>query len=129
LPDDDGSTCDGALMVASAPGLSVTVCESVALCLADLAADRPLLIALDDLHWADEPSIRLLGFLARALTGSRVLLVGAYRESEASPDLVSVAVGCFADPDFPPPVRTVWTDNKHGWLPFPATIRQHRGNP
>ena len=50
-------------------------------------------------------------------------------ESEASPDLVSVAVGCFADPDFPPPVRTVWTDNKHGWLPFPATIRQHRGNP
>ena len=66
------------------------VFESVARCLAGLAADRPLLVALDDLHWADEPSVRLLGFLARALTGSRVLLVGAYRDTEAPPELLDL---------------------------------------
>jgi len=50
-------------------------------------------------------------------------------EAEGTPDRISVAVGCFADPDFPAPVRTVWTENKHGWLPFPETIARHRQNP
>ena len=45
-----------------------------------------------------------------------------YWESQASPDLLSVAVGCFADPGFPPPVRTVWTETRHEWLPFPEHI-------
>lgn len=50
-------------------------------------------------------------------------------ESEAAPDMVSVAAGAFADPTFPAPVRTVWTESKHGWLPFPASIPQHRKSP
>jgi tetratricopeptide (TPR) repeat protein len=45
---------------------------------------RPLVIILDDLHWADEPSLILLQFLARELQDSRILLVCAYREVEAS---------------------------------------------
>lgn len=45
-----------------------------------------------------------------------------YWESGASPDMLSVAVGCFADPGFPPPVRTVWTETRHEWLPFPEHI-------
>ena len=52
-----------------------------------------------------------------------------YWEAEGTPDRISVAVGCFADPDFPAPVRTVWTENRHGWLPFPETIPRHRQNP
>ena len=47
-------------------------------------------------------------------------------ESEAQPDTLSVAVGAFADPGFPAPNRTVWTQSKHEWLPFPATIPHHR---
>lgn len=39
--------------------------EAVARCLRRLAAGRLVLVILDDLHWADEPSLRLLGFLAR----------------------------------------------------------------
>ena len=50
-------------------------------------------------------------------------------ESEQTPELLSVAVGCFADPTFPPPVRTVWTTSKHAWLPFPADIPHHLKNP
>jgi DNA-binding SARP family transcriptional activator len=40
----------------------------------------PLVIVLDDLHAADEPSLLLLQFVARELGASRVLIVGAYRD-------------------------------------------------
>ncbi len=50
-------------------------------------------------------------------------------ESERQPDLVSVAVGAFADPHFPAPVRTVWTETKHEWLAFPAHLPHHPKNP
>ena len=45
---------------------------------------RPLVLVLDDLHWADHPSLLLLEFVARELSGSRVLLVGTYRDMELS---------------------------------------------
>ena len=37
---------------------------------------------LDDLHWADKPSLLLLEFVARELAGARLLLVGTYRDVE-----------------------------------------------
>ncbi len=40
---------------------------------------RPLLLALDNLHWADDGTVALLFHLAQALARSRVLIVGAYR--------------------------------------------------
>lgn len=52
-----------------------------------------------------------------------------YWESERSPDMVSVAVGAFADPAFPAPVRTVWTTTKHSWIGFPEDIVRHPANP
>ena len=45
---------------------------------------QPLMLALDDLHWADKPSLLLLQFLARQLSESRLLLVGCYRDVELS---------------------------------------------
>jgi len=65
--------------------------EAATRCLSGLAADRPVLVVLDDLHWADEPSLRLLGFLARAIAAEPVLLLGAYRDSEASAELHELA--------------------------------------
>jgi hypothetical protein len=50
-------------------------------------------------------------------------------ENERVVDTVSVAVGAFADPTFPRPVRTVWTVSKHGWLPFPEDIPHHAKSP
>ena len=40
----------------------------------------PLVVVLDDLHAADEPSLLLLEFVAQGLHASRVLLLGAYRD-------------------------------------------------
>lgn len=47
-----------------------------------LATDRPLVLILDDLHWADRSTRDLLAFLVRQARVARVLLVGVYRSDE-----------------------------------------------
>jgi DNA-binding SARP family transcriptional activator len=49
------------------------------------SAARPVVLFLDDLHAADEPSLLLLRFLARELASSRVLVVAAYRDVDPVP--------------------------------------------
>ena len=48
------------------------------------ADDSPLVVVLDDLHWADLASLRLLAYLADTITASRLLLVGSYRCHESA---------------------------------------------
>ena len=55
-----------------------------------LARDTPLLIILDDLHWADSASVQLLDFVARQCATERVLLLGAYRNEEAAVALLEL---------------------------------------
>ena len=50
----------------------------------NLALSQPLMLVLDDLHWADKPSLLLLQFLGREMGGSRLLVVGTYRDVELS---------------------------------------------
>ena len=45
------------------------------------------------------------------------------------PDLIGVAIGTFADPDFPPPEQSVWTRDKHRWLALPDGMSAHDSNP
>lgn len=47
-----------------------------------LSQKQPLLIILDDLHWADSASISLLFHLTRKLASSRVMIVGIYRPND-----------------------------------------------
>jgi DNA-binding SARP family transcriptional activator len=47
-------------------------------------APEPLVVVLDDLHWADLASLRLLAYLADTITSSRLLLVGSYRSHETT---------------------------------------------
>lgn len=44
--------------------------------------DAPLVIILDDLHWADEGSLKLLNELIEGLKNSFVMVVGLYRDNE-----------------------------------------------
>ena len=46
---------------------------------------QPLVLVLDDLHWADKPSLLLLQFLARELGPARLLVIGTYRDVELRP--------------------------------------------
>jgi predicted ATPase/DNA-binding SARP family transcriptional activator len=58
--------------------------EQYTMLLQALAARRPLLLLLDDLHWADPSSISLLFHLGRRIGGSRILLVGTYRPEDVA---------------------------------------------
>jgi DNA-binding SARP family transcriptional activator len=57
--------------------------EAVAGLLHNLAASQPLVIVLDDLHWADQSSLRLLEFAVGGLQTAAVMLVGTFRDAEA----------------------------------------------
>ncbi|NEA37556.1 LuxR family transcriptional regulator [Streptomyces sp. SID13031] len=48
----------------------------------DLSRTGPLLLVLDDLHWADEPSLRLIAYLLPRLEDLRVLLLLGMRPDE-----------------------------------------------
>jgi tetratricopeptide (TPR) repeat protein/tRNA A-37 threonylcarbamoyl transferase component Bud32 len=42
----------------------------------------PIVVLFDDLHWADEPTLQLLGHLAPHVASLRLLVVGTYRDVE-----------------------------------------------
>jgi len=46
---------------------------------------RPVLLVLEDLHWADEATLDAVRFLGRRLDGLPVLIVATYRHDEVSP--------------------------------------------
>jgi tetratricopeptide (TPR) repeat protein len=57
--------------------------DAIASLLVAAARDAPTLIALDDLHAADPPSLRMLEFLAHELRGAPLLVLAAYRDVDA----------------------------------------------
>lgn len=42
---------------------------------------------------------------------------------------VSVAVGAFADPSFPPPEDSVYDSRRHAWVQLPASLATHAKYP
>ncbi len=51
-------------------------------CIAGLAAQRPLLLLLEDFHWAQPATLELLQFLLRRISGVPVMIVVTYRDEE-----------------------------------------------
>ena len=56
--------------------------ERVVTALAGRAQERPLVIVIDDLHWAGEGTLRLLASLRGRLPAVACLVVGTYRDAE-----------------------------------------------
>ncbi len=56
--------------------------DSVAAFVRNAAAERPVVLLLDDLHWADKPSLLLLQHIARNVASTRLQVIGAYRDVE-----------------------------------------------
>ena len=59
--------------------------DSVASFLANASKTNPIMLQLEDLHWADQASLLLLQHLARRFKGSHLTVVGTYRDVEIDP--------------------------------------------
>jgi predicted ATPase len=58
------------------------LCQHVREFFRAVATHRPVLLLLDDLHWAEPASLDLLRFLARSLTTLPLLVIATYRVDE-----------------------------------------------
>jgi DNA-binding SARP family transcriptional activator len=58
--------------------------EAVASALEHAAIAGPVVLVLDDLHWADRPTLQLLQHIVRTRSASPILILGTYRETDLS---------------------------------------------
>jgi hypothetical protein len=56
--------------------------DAVTTALVAVSHHRPVVVVLDDLHWADTASLRLLEFAAQHTWFERLLIIGTYRDAE-----------------------------------------------
>ena len=79
LPD----TPDAAAGLPIDPAGQSRVLESISRHLRERARIRPVLLALNDVHWADDNTLTLLAYLTRRLASSRVLWIASVQSEEA----------------------------------------------
>src|SRR3970282_790587 len=56
--------------------------DSITMFLKNASKGQPIVLVLDDLHWADKASLLLLQFLARERGGARLMVLATYRDVE-----------------------------------------------
>ena len=117
--------------------------DAVAGFLTDASRSRPLVVVLDDLHWADPSSLDLLKFTSAQLAGSGLLIVGTYRDVELGRhEALSTTLGDLAAGDRTQTLRLRGLDSdgvgaiiaaSTGSEPSPALVRavweRTEGNP
>jgi DNA-binding CsgD family transcriptional regulator/tetratricopeptide (TPR) repeat protein len=81
LPGPDSETADPDQGGGDATG-QARLFEALLSLLDALGRERPVLLVIEDLHWADRSTRAALAFLARSLTSERVLIVASYRSDE-----------------------------------------------
>ena len=77
--------------------------ESISDLLARIGDDAPILVVVDDLHWANAPTLRLLAYLVRhsAARTTPLLILGIYRDTPIAPGeaFVSILPDVSGDPN------------------------------
>jgi DNA-binding SARP family transcriptional activator len=92
LPARLGRTAT-ALPAPAAPELQrARLSEAAVDALEHAAADRPLALVFEDVHLADRQSLELLGYVARRLATTRVLIVATRRHAPSQPALDALLV-------------------------------------
>ncbi len=91
LPDDEGAR--------------FRLLDSVIGFLRANAARQPLVLVLEDLHWAEPASVELLRFLIDEMQEARILVIATYRDVEVSEHHALSAV--LQSPCYPPQVQRV----------------------
>ncbi len=112
--------------------------------LAGAASRQPLLLVLEDGHWADTPTLVLLRHLARATSEARVLVLATFRDTEAdipaaladaladlrrAEDVVRLRLGSLSEEDIEEFVRRAGRrrDRSRRARALPRAARSHRG--
>src|SRR5262245_15516324 len=85
-----------------APEGSFAVLHGLYWLAANAAFGQPTLLAIDDLHWADSPSLRWLHYLPRRLEGVPLLVAAATRPPEREGRDPALVVELIADPETTP---------------------------
>lgn len=92
----------------------------------DLSASRPLLITVDDAQWADQPSLRFLGYLARRVADLPIALVVATRPpTGGTGPLTELTVSPYVErllPDPLSPAAIAEFSTPAGATPCPAVV-------
>jgi predicted ATPase len=71
----------------SAAGIrSVRMPGELCAALEELAAEKPLLLVFEDLHWADDSTLGVISALARRRTPARLMMLATYRAQDGSTD-------------------------------------------
>ncbi|MCJ7558041.1 MAG: AAA family ATPase, partial [Gammaproteobacteria bacterium] len=78
-----------------------------------LSSRQPLMLFIDDLHWADEASVNLLFHLSRRLNDVPVLLVGAYRGADLATEQLAGQALAGKLNEFKRDHGDVWVDLRH----------------
>jgi predicted ATPase len=69
-------------MARPGPDTSFAILRGLYWLTVNLAASRSVLIAIDDAHWGDDPSLRWLAYLAKRLDGLEAALIVTLRPDE-----------------------------------------------
>ena len=100
----------------------VRLFEAMAQVIGRLAAERPLLVVLEDVHWADEMTLRLLAFVSRRVAEWPVLLIATARSEQLidapllrrtlvelndQPDVLSLGLSPLTEPETVTLVRSL----------------------
>jgi DNA-binding NarL/FixJ family response regulator len=99
--------------------------------IADAAADRPILVVVDDAHWLDRASADVLAFVARRLESDPVVMLVGLRDGEGSPlegaGIEDLALGPLGDRDAREMVTALAPDLAP--LARERIVREAAGNP
>ena len=49
-----------------------------------ISTNNPLILFIDDLHWADSASLSLLHYISRSILSERILVIGTFRSEEVN---------------------------------------------
>jgi predicted ATPase len=83
VPELGGDAMPAELTTNKTPRLPLF--DAIARFLRATAHVKPLVLVLDDLHWADQPSLALLSYLLEELGDARILILGTFRDAELPP--------------------------------------------
>ncbi len=82
FPLSESDPSDARLLTQARTATQERVKRELGAFLEEVARPEPVVVFLDDLHWADSSTVDLLAYLATKFDTTRILIIGAYRPSD-----------------------------------------------